>query len=513
MSFSEIKSDCFSLLYHFYLLVAEIVKTLIALIICLLLILSKLLIILFPHAIKLWKTVYEFHKTLSLYDLVLEFSIISIVLVSYLFRRQIQNSWNQFERSVSAKSKAVARAAPHIMFFSAALIIAVLGRKFILPLTSTSTMPVFTLVIPLGNTLWLLRKPMNLSDSAQVEKYAHCLVILVVLGIYHSLVTWLSLIPFSKMFLSYLPYLKELVLVILLWIHISSVFSSIVFDSIISPVMSRLSMYIPTAKHGLPNQGQFSTHNSEAVLQDFEEKQKQKTNMLINLLKMMRLLNDHQINIISLILQDSVVSIMGVLFIFTPFPFSFMGMVLIAFVLPSYRTVNLVYNLHRHRTTIGTARSERAEMNTATARSIHALRKSLRQWIYYWVCVIIIWLTRIYFFNPWTSFVIISTLWLQHSFFMGATKTVDNICDTFHLLVERNETIQREKSEKLGDSPRRLSDSASTSNSNLNLIRNDSSEAISANEAGGIESKSNDDVPIEDDSSPVDAASTRPKLE
>ena len=47
---------------------------------------------------------------------------------------------------------------PHVMFFAVAIFFAVVGRKFLKPLTSPTMLPVFTILLPLSKTITVIYK-------------------------------------------------------------------------------------------------------------------------------------------------------------------------------------------------------------------------------------------------------------------------------------------------------------------------------------------------------------------
>ncbi len=455
------------LFQHLFLAIYDCLRTICLLIFYFALIVAKLLILAFPHALKLGKVIYDFHRTqLTTMDIIIELLAITILLIVLVFRKRIVSWWMRVESYISAKSKAAAKAAPHVLFFTVSLFFAIVGKKFILPLTSPTLMPIFTLLIPLSTTVWKARKyqlmaalgdvpttrtaGVSATDSADSSPQLHendrkmmklgesLLILWVILGIYHGVVTALSLIPFSNKLLSFLPYLKELVISILIWIQAYSVFADIVFVSVISPLMTTLATYIPT------------TTASRSI-----EEHTQQASAIFSALKMMRLINDNQIRIIRAILQDSVVSIMAILFVFLPFPFSTIGMVTISLVLPAFRSV-AVTNMIRHRlhsqhrhgqdAADGRARGPRQSREHSQSRAGEVVLMSLSsQWINYWICIGFVWLFKLYVVDLWPSVTISASLWLQHSYFNGATTAIENTYSTFCVIMERNKSMQEER--------------------------------------------------------------------
>ncbi len=267
----------------------------------------------------------------------------------------------------------------------------------------------------------------------------------VILSIYHGIVTLASLVPFSQRLLRFLPYVKELVIVVLIWVQLSSVFSRIVFESVISKILVKLCAMVP---------GGFSV-----------EQTKEKTSTFFSVLKMMYLVNDTQLAFLQALFQDSVATLIAMVFFFTPTYIATVGVVTIALLLPAFRTAAAV-----------------ATSSASTSQSAHQLARLARptpakptksflslvgggsgateekekplesvdnvfstHWLRYWVCVSVLWLVRIYGFNPWPSVMIVTTLWLQHSYFQGSSKLTSYLSDTSKAIIERNRRIQEEK--------------------------------------------------------------------
>jgi len=421
------------------------------------LITAKLGILIFPHAVNIGKIVVDYHRTkLSASDLLLEATSIIILLTSFLFRARIQRTYKTFINYVSAKSLVAAKAAPHVLFFTSALVFAVLGKNFLLPLTSSAVMPVFTLIIPLLTTVRMLSQLKNMDIAKRNTTIDNKMLLWVILSIYHGMVTLLSLVPFSNRALRFLPYAKELVIVVLIWVQLSSVFSRIVFESVISKILVKLCSMVP---------GGFTVEQTDA-----------KTSTVFSVLKMMYLVNDTQLEFLQALFQDSVATIIAIVFLFTPTYIATIGVVTIALLLPAFRTAAAVAtsSASTSQSSQQLARLARAAAPAAKQQSSdsgggffsrvtgrvggHTItpRQPLQalesvdsvfttHWLRYWVCLSVLWLVRIYGMTPWPSVMIISTLWLQHSYFQGSSKLTAFLVDTSKAIIERNRRIQEEK--------------------------------------------------------------------
>jgi len=423
----------------------ESAQSLIYLVLYIGLISAKLAILVFPHAVKAGQVIYDYHRTkLSASDLLLEATSLFILLFSFIFRARIQRTYKTIINYISAKSKVAAKAAPHVLFFTSALVFAVLGKNFLIPLTSSSVMPVFTLIIPLLTTVRVLSELKNMDLAKRNTTIDNKMLLWVILSIYHGVVTLASLVPFSQRILRFLPYVKELVIVVLIWVQLSSVFSRIVFESVISKILVKLCAMIP---------GGFTV-----------EQTKEKTSTFFSVLKMMYLVNDTQLAFLQALFQDSVATMIAMVFFFTPTYIATVGVVTIALLLPAFRTAAAV-----------------ATSSASTSQSAHQLARLARptpakptknflglvggssaaeekekplesvdnvfstHWLRYWVCVSVLWLIRIYGFEPWPSVMIVTTLWLQHSYFQGSSKLTSYLSDTSKAIIERNRRIQEEK--------------------------------------------------------------------
>lgn len=417
------------------------------------LILAKLAILVFPHAVKLGNLVVDFHRTkLSKSDILIEVLSIGVLLTSFIFRVRIQKAWKSFLHSVSSKSKVAAKAAPHVMFFTFAILFAVLGRNFLLPLTSSAVMPIFTLVLPLLASVRVLTRMKTMDEESKKKEIATKLLLWVIVSIYHAIVTLASLIPFSNKLLWYLPYAKEMVIVVMVWVQISQVFSQIVFDSIISKILVKLCAMVP---------GGFSVAQAD-----------DKASTFFSILKMMYLVNDAQLAFLQALFQDSVATILAVFFMFTPSIFATAGMVTIALLLPAFRTAAAVASSSAFasetsqelaklaRPVNAGAAAPRTNTNTTSSsglssflsatpsknKAISAVENSLNtHWLRYWVCLSVLWCVRIYCLAIWPSVMIVATLWLQHSYFQGSSQLPTFLIGTSLALVVRNNRIQAER--------------------------------------------------------------------
>ena len=347
--------------------------------------------------------------------------MLTIIFIYLLFRKRIMKSWEMLINELSAQSKIAAIAAPHILYFTVSIIVILFGNKFILPFTSSKMMPVFTLIIPLVRTIRMNTIDLN---ELTINQMKDMMLIWIIIAIYHSIVTALSFIPFSQRILLILPLVKELIISILLWVQLSPSFSKILFDSIIYKILFSVSNMIP-AGYRISN-----TNPNTAS-----------TNAVLAMFKMMNILNDSQITFLHALFQDSVATIVAIVFIFTPTFIANYGMITIALLLPAIRTASCYAP--------STEKDSSNHNNYYITTTAAATGKDFipLQWLHYWMCVSILWILRIYAFKFWPSCLILVSLWLQHSYFLGATFAFNYTYQTILICIHRNEKIQQEKSQ------------------------------------------------------------------
>ena len=152
------------------------------------------------------------------------------------------------------------------------------ARKEVLkPLSSDSVLPVFSLVIPILRTVYEpplvsiegtigLRsissvsaigpssggdKALQGTGPADLETLAasgrRTILLWIILALYHSFATLLSHVPLVVHLLYYLPFLREMALVVLVWAQFSPLFIEITYESAY-PLLYKAGSLIPTSR-------------------------------------------------------------------------------------------------------------------------------------------------------------------------------------------------------------------------------------------------------------------------
>ena len=376
----------------------------VAIIAYLLLLIAKLTVMVFPHFILTSRRIIEFHRTkLTTFDIIVEFSVILIVALFVLLRKRIINQWTIFEKSVAKKSKSAAEAAPHFAFFTFSAIVYKVGWKFLIHLTSPSVLPIVTLVIPIFTTLACLRQLAKNVENKTLTSLKRQLILKrkltlwVVLAAYHTTATGLSLIPFSSKIASIIPLSREIAAVVIIWVQLSYKFADIMFDAAI-PFLKYLSKNIPSSNFGSSSGNSF-----------------------ISMLKMMNIINARYEGFLKSLLQEFVIVLIALFFIFSPWRVAYVGVIIVSLLFPAFKSSNvLLISNHKHED-----------------------EKSF--WLEYWICWGLLWLLRCYGFKIWPSMMLLSALWLQLTLFGGATLVLSSFGSNLAAVIDRHDRMQNEK--------------------------------------------------------------------
>lgn len=405
-----------------------------------------------PHVIHFMGEIAEFHRTqLSTMDIVVELIVILILGLFYLYKKRISTAWKNFETNLKSKSKLAAKWAPHVLFFSVSFVLSLVGRKLLKPLSCPSMLPIFTLALPLLKTINMLYRDLT-------EHFNSMLSLWVILGAYHFLNIFCSAMPFVSQILAHIPFLGEMTLVMAVWIQASHVCTDLVFAAI-GPLLSKLiDDTIPLAKIG----------NTGSVFSP-----------MVTALKFAGILNDSSEQLLTSLMQDGVAFFVTIVCLFIPSIFASVGLGLVAFVLPAYKSSVVSSTLQSIKQ--GTKKTtptrklivpvdckNKSDISVSSAASVQqfsimspfrglfspprvdntpatkfqsndAIPREKR-WLEYWIVFSLVWASFLY--GPkvpfHTSLLMICSLYLQHSYFLGATVVVDITSQLYHSLLARN---------------------------------------------------------------------------
>ena len=366
----------------------------------------KMAIMIFPHFLSTAQAVIEFHRTkLTNSDLLVEFVVIALCLLFILLKKRIINQWQIFMRAVERKSKAAAAAAPHVAFFTFAIIFSIAGRKFLVHLTSPKVLPIITLLIPIYTTInGLLRVGADKSNAMpsivrKQKVLKEKLTLWTVLAAYHTFATGLALISFSSRITSLIPILRIVIMVILMWAQLSHRFADIVFDASV-PFLKYLAKKIPSSNFGT-SQG----------------------NSFISVLKMMRLINVKHEHFLKSLQQDMIILLIAAAFCFFPWTVSYIGVIIVTLLFPAFKTSNNILEV-------------RGKNNSEIDKIF---------WLEYWICWGLLWCLRCYGYHLWPSVLLLTAVWLQHSYFRGATWLRNGLEGNLNAVMIRHDEMQKEK--------------------------------------------------------------------
>ncbi len=315
-----------------------------------------------PAFLSLVSSVYEFHRTqLTVIDLVFEFIFVSLMLIMLVYSKEILDYiWQievKLERSSKEATRKAMRIAPHISFFTLSFIFSLLGRKIFKPLSHERVLPLFSLVLPVLRTVYgsllmptnpqgqlssgaltptvsssatIGRKKMDESalremDADDLERIAasgrRTILLWIVLAMYHAIATVLTHMPFMGRLRFFFPFLRELVLVVLLWAQMNPLFIEIVYEAT-SPILVKAASFIPS-----------SSAEEERGL------------AILSFLKSMKVINESTEAFFRALCVESTSFLLIILFVFVPSPshiFAHVGLVILSLILPSIRAAAVV---------------------------------------------------------------------------------------------------------------------------------------------------------------------------
>ena len=373
----------------------------------------------------------DLHRTkLSTKQIIFEAAFFSLLVVYFVFRKTISSFWKKFLRNISEKSKLAGAILPHTVYFGICLMLYLSLNEIFIPLTSARLMPLCTVVIPLMTTLrilsfygstippthYLIGQIENSYNIERIDAFRHQILVWIVLGIYHALATSLALLPFSSRVLTNLPIVKYFFIISLVWVQISPNFAGFLFKFTISHVLRGVAAIFPTSGVGA-----------------LEASAASKSRTMFGVMKMFGLINSRHEEFLISLFQDGMATLIALAFIFTPYPIASLGMVGISLLLPAFRSS-------------GTSSLVRSRSGTRLQPPLISTEDSIaeyQKWLHYWVCIASLWILRIYTgLQLWPSIMTISSLWLQHSYFQGATFSFQFIGELSTALASRNADTQ-----------------------------------------------------------------------
>jgi len=297
-------------------------------------------------------------------DLLFEAIIIASLSAFYIFHGQIMAYIHKLEKQM-AKSSRLAKTrthrllgvAPHFAFFLVSLLFGFFGRKFLAPISSLRVLPLCSLVLPVVTTCWscLSTKNSEFADMgladlppAELQRLASegrsKMLLWIVLMVYHACATLLSLIPFSHYLLDkYLPFLRQIALVICVFTQISPVFSEIVFE-VASPVLTWFAERIPTS----------SAEEERGV-------------RALTFLSGMGIITSRTESVVKALLIEGTSLLIMVFFCFLPTRLSNIGVVILALVLPGIRASTTVRAWELISSSVSTQRARAGGSSSSTS--------------------------------------------------------------------------------------------------------------------------------------------------
>jgi hypothetical protein len=399
--------------------IARLLGSLFSLAYYLLILTVKSLFLIFPHAVRLGKGIIKFHREkLSPSDIAVEVVFFTLVFLYLYFRKRLHLAWKKFQTNLSRKSKKAARILPHLLFFVSAGLFAFFGSKFLLPLTSKRVLPVFTVVGPLWKTLQILRKDKSTGVSLEHEsEYVETVILWIVFSIYFSLGAACESIPFSSVLLSYGLYVREFTLVTAVWVQASPACANIVFETV-HPVIQYYIDKIPAAGLG-------SSTSLDSVFMGLKF-----FGISENIIKGLKGL-----------MEDSVAVMVCLIFLFMPSRLANVGVIIIALLLPAYKSSNAVFIARE-----SAVNSEKHLVESKKSSTVSSKLSSMgpKMWLEYWTCLGFLWMLRFYDIRLWASSMMLFCLWLQNANFRGSAVVLRRVISFVNTLL-----CYKRKEEKL----------------------------------------------------------------
>ena len=278
--------------------------------------------------------------------------------------------------------------------------------------------------------------------------YKNVISLWIVLTCYHSLATLLSLIPFSYYVVNMLPFLREIVVVVICWSQILPYCNDLVYESA-NPIL--LNIKSKMIGLGLENGHNYNQHND--IFSRF-----------LTGIRYMNLIGERQEDFIRALMQDSIAFLLTLLFSFSPSPLANFGIIVISMLLPLFKSAGTLTGRFSGSLDSklcnpnGSQRKEKKTIKSPLATyispktdltSLRPAEKALllerKRWLEYWICYYFLFLLKLYGYNMWPSIFMWICLWLQHNYFLGASVLLKGIYDTIAISIVRNSKYQAEK--------------------------------------------------------------------
>ena len=371
-------------------------------------IVAKIFLLGLPYLKLFGAAVFDFHvNQLSVYDILIELSIILTLVLYILYRKRLHASWRKLENYVACRSKVAAKIAPHFLFFLFATILSVVGRNIIFPLATPGGLALITLVLPLFKTIRILYISNNLEFSSQLKVW-------VVLAVYHVAAETLRYIPYSTAVLGRLVVARAFVAIVTVWAQAFPFCANVVFESS-APVLERYTRLLPTldvdAKDGM-------------------------TNKLLMAFTAMRFIGiisaaqqEYLVSLSKGLLREGVTTVVAFVLCCTPYPIAFIGVMFVGFIFPAQKTMTWLLS-HQHRL-------------THEQKTVHMLLLD------YWCCLATVWLMRCGGLVMWPSVTMLVLLWLQSSYLRGATLVRMYVTARVKALLDRHKRVAKEIEERI----------------------------------------------------------------
>jgi len=435
---------------------------------------AKMTIVAFPYIYKFSENVYEFHtKNFSQRDIIIEISVIIVSLLAFVFRRRLKLQWKRLERSLSKSSRSLAVFAPHVLYLLVAIIIVIFAQKILKVLIQLNVLSVVTLLVPLvSSSAYILRHythqgPLlqrQAPEARQVRKTTadfheeyELLTLWVVLGCYHTVAAFVALVPLSTWVIVRLPYILELVLISGIWLQLSHAFCHFLYEHLSLRLLHGVISRVPLADFS------HSPHMEHAL----------------SGLRYAGVLSEFACGVARGLLQDSVTLLLILAFLFTPTFIANYGVILVAIVLPAYKS-SLVLTVctdavladafldtsNEKQTAVekvlaiadadsdadtsdlgdklGTKpsstnlaamlftpfksqspSSRRAAEDKQRGADARAKLRALSMWLDYWVCFGLMWTLKLFVVrHTWPSLLLLGSGYLQHAYFTGCSEVI-----------------------------------------------------------------------------------------